>query len=452
MPGRALKLNPGRAAEVTAFDLIIAMNSVRASNGLPALIEDPIIDAVAQATAESMAASEMSGHIGNVSGRLAAAGYGGGATVWGTENFAVGNQSIDQIMLVWSDAAHMLPGTVAAYCNVGAGTARAASGFTYYILQAAYIGSKACGSYSTSDGSASGTVNGTARAPVSGISQLVMPVMIATPDADGKVFHMVQAGQTFWSIAISYKITIVDLKRWNNLSEASILRVGQKLFIPGSNTAGYATPTQVGGIQVSTPDADGRITHVVQVYQTLSTISAAYGSTVDAILALNGILVDTPLRINQKLRIPMLNQTPEATLMAVQLLTPDGDGRYFHSVRNGETLSRIAQRYSIRLGDLMAWNGLTAASIIRPDQKLLLLVTLPASVTPTAAPPTDTATAAPSSPTPQSMAETISPTATAAGAGEGGGLPPVGMVLLAAAGLALGGFVFLIRKKQNDVT
>jgi uncharacterized protein YkwD len=77
---------------VTAYDLIIAMNTLRTSNGLPALVEDPIIDAVAQSTAEIMAAQQMSWHIGNVSGRLASAGYGGGSKVWATENFAVGDR------------------------------------------------------------------------------------------------------------------------------------------------------------------------------------------------------------------------------------------------------------------------------------------------------------------------------------------------------------------------
>jgi hypothetical protein len=41
-----------QGSEVTAFDLIIAMNTLRTSYGLPALVEDPIINAVAQSTAE----------------------------------------------------------------------------------------------------------------------------------------------------------------------------------------------------------------------------------------------------------------------------------------------------------------------------------------------------------------------------------------------------------------
>ena len=73
-----------------------------------------------------------------------------------------------------------------------------------------------------------------------------MPVKIATSDSEGKVFHEVQAGQSFWSIAIAYQITIHDLEVWNNLSRETPLKAGQRLFIPGKDTAGYATPTPFG--------------------------------------------------------------------------------------------------------------------------------------------------------------------------------------------------------------
>ena len=433
------------AAEVTAYDLIVAMNSLRASNGLPALVEDPIIDAVAQSTAQIMADNQMSGHIGDVSGRLAAAGYGAGSKVWATENFAVGTQSIDEIMLVWSDAAHMLPAVIAAYCNVGAGTARSSNGMTYYILQAAYTAGKSCGEY-TSSGTTTDKSGGTTY---SGVSQLIMPVKIATPDADGKVFHVVQAGQSFWAIAIAYKITIKDLKSWNNLSQDSTLKIGQKLFIPGSNTVGYATPTQTGGIQVSAPDAEGRITHIVQSYQTLSTISQAYGTTVEKILALNGLQVDWPLRIGQKLIIHPSNITPSPTLQPLQLLTPASDGKYYHIVKSGETLSWIASLYGVSVNDLMAWNGLSQSSIIRPDQRLLLQVTPPATVTPTPVPPTVTPLAITPTPLSTSDRATSTPTAAAIPVVENTSLLWGGVIFLAAAGLGLG--VFFYRRKTGKL-
>jgi uncharacterized protein YkwD len=112
-----------QSGAVSRSELILAMNTLRVSHGLPALIADPIVNAVAQATAEIMAANNMSWHMGNVRGRIAAAGYGGGATVWATENFAVGHMSIDEIMQVWADPEHMRPAVNPAYCHVGAGVA-----------------------------------------------------------------------------------------------------------------------------------------------------------------------------------------------------------------------------------------------------------------------------------------------------------------------------------------
>ena len=406
---------PAQSGGVTAYDLIIAMNTLRASYGLTALIEDPIVDAVAQSTAEIMAANQMSSHIGDVRGRLASAGYGGGATVWATENFAVGTSySIDEIMLIWSDSAHMIPAVNPAYCNVGAGVAKSANGRTYYVLQAAYTSAKSCGEYKSPLGDTNQPGGSTDQGRVPGVSQLIVPVKIATPDADGKIYHEVQAGQSFWAIAIAYKITIKDLEFWNNLSRDSKLQIGQRLFIPSKDTEGYATPTPVGMVKVSTPDASGKIVHAVQPYQTLITIAQAYDTEVQTILNYNGLQLDWPLQIGQKLLIYPGAVTPSPTplpLTAIEKLTPDSDGRYYHVVQSGETLFWIANLYKVNMADLMAWNGLTESSILQPDQRLVLLVTPPASPTPTPGPATATSSSTPvlSTSTP---ADTVTPAPT----------------------------------------
>ena len=384
-------------SEVTRFDLMVAINTLRVSYGLPALIEDPVIDAVAQATAETMAANHMSTHIGNVSGRIAAAGYGGGAKVWATENIALGHYSIDEIMAVWADEAHMLPVVIPAYCNMGAGVATSSDGWKYYVFQAAYTAEKACGEYTSVGNVTTNQEGSTNNGRAGGISQLIVPVKIATPDADGKIFHVVQAGQSFWSIAAAYKITIKDLVLWNGLSQESNLLIGEKLFIPGPDTQGFATPTQVGMVQTSMPAPDGKVTHSVQPYQTLSTIALAYNVSLDTILAFNRIEIDTPLQIGQKLIIRPSQITPSPTqrpLTPIEKLTPSSDGKYYHSVKSGENLVWIADLYKVSLNDLMSWNGLNISSVLQPNQKLLLQVTPPATITPT--PKLATATHTPS--------------------------------------------------------
>jgi LysM repeat protein len=428
---------PARAAppeQVSAYELILAMNTLRVAYGLPPLIEDPIVNAVAQNTAQIMAANNMSWHIGDVRGRIAAAGYGGGGTVWATENFAVGNMGLDQIMAVWADPDHMRPAVTPAYCHVGAGIAQTSDGRFYYILQAAYVSGQECGSVSSGAPSIGGTP-GVIPNPGFG---LIMPVEIATPDADGKIYHEVKAGQSFWSIAIAYQVTINDIEVWNNLSRDTPLTTGQRLFIPGKNTAGYATPTPFGMIVPASPNEDGRIVHEVQAYQALSTIADAYHISVDRILALNGLQADWPLQIGQELVISLGNITPSPTLSAVQKLTPEADGKYYHTIQSGETLSGIAGSYDVPLSSLMAWNGMDSTSVILAGQKLLLLVTPPPTLTAT---PTQTFTPTPIRPSPSpsvtpAAMETPVPTETESSRGLSLGL------VLGLAVLVIGGFLW----------
>ncbi len=121
----------------------------------------------------------------------------------------------------------------------------------------------------------------------------------------------------------------------------------------------------------------------MQPYQALFTISEAYHVPVDRILTIEWSAADWPLQIGQKLVIDPGHITPSPTLSNIQKLTPEADGNYYHTVQSGETLSWIASLYEVPLSDLMAWNGLNAASVIRPDQKLLLLVVPPATATTT---------------------------------------------------------------------
>jgi LysM repeat protein len=382
---------------------------------------------------------------------LAAAGYGGGAKVWATENFAVGDHSIDEIMVIWSDASHMIPAVNPAYCHVGAGVARSSNGRTYYILQAAYTASQACGEYRPPSGlppQSGGNSSSGGSSNNGGVSQLIVPVKKATPDAEGRIFHVVEAGQSFWAIAVAYNITIKDLESWNNLTKDAVLKVGQRLFIPGSNTAGYSTPTPVGMVLVNEPGTDGKIIHIVQPYQTLITIAQAYKVSLDNILSLNGIQKDRPLQIEQELVISLGNQTGGPTpgpLSPIEQLTPASDGRYYHTVMGGETLSWIAGLYEVTLQDLMAWNGLNGESVIFPEQKLVLLVTPPATAT-SAPTPTSAAQMAMNSTSKEPTAQALPPTPASPkdDARTTSGVNIDGLFLTLMIALALGGLFLIV--------
>lgn len=66
----------------------------------------------------------------------------------------------------------------------------------------------------------------------------------ATPQADGSVVHTVQRCETLIGIAVTYNVTLEDLRRLNSL-QSDVLYVGQQLTVSGpvAPTAVPATPT-----------------------------------------------------------------------------------------------------------------------------------------------------------------------------------------------------------------
>jgi LysM repeat protein len=240
----------------TADELILMTNLARTANGLQALTVNSIIMASAQWTAETMAASQMGGHLGGVRDRLMAAGYGGGQEAWATENVMSGDGLTAEgiVFFGWSDDTHSIPVKNPIYCDVGAGVARGSDGTVYYVLQAAYHNKRTCGPYIAPDGSllpwaytatafyANPTVPGQTQVAVN-MPPWIMPVKTVTPDAEGKLVHKVQMGQSLWSIAIGYGIKILDIQRLNGMpSDWETVYAGQDLVIPTSLTP-YATQT-----------------------------------------------------------------------------------------------------------------------------------------------------------------------------------------------------------------
>lgn len=114
-----------------------------------------------------------------------------------------------------------------------------------------------------------------------GIQQNV-PSPGPTP-APGTVNYTVQAGDSLWLIANRFGTTVDTLMRLNGLT-TDLLRIGQVLKIPSSQTPSYTEYT-------------------VRPGDSLWRIANRYGTTVDAIMRLNGLTTDL-LSIGQVLRIP----------------------------------------------------------------------------------------------------------------------------------------------------
>jgi murein DD-endopeptidase MepM/ murein hydrolase activator NlpD len=108
----------------------------------------------------------------------------------------------------------------------------------------------------------------------------------------------VQPGNTLWQLARVHDTTIAAIAATNGLDPSGTLRVGQSLTIPG-RYAGVASPSGD-----PSPDVGGPAPAVIVVNpgDTLWQLAHRHGSSVSAIMALNGLEGDR-LRVGQSLRI-----------------------------------------------------------------------------------------------------------------------------------------------------
>lgn len=220
---------------VTGAELMAAVQALRAKQGLPPLIVDASITYATQKHSEYQASIGTYSHIGEggtrARDRCAAAGFGGGATIWVSENVAMANNrtGLDVVLYTyWGDPDHWNTMTNPLYIYGGAGVAEK-DGVIYYTLNTGYI--------------AGATTQTTYAAPLPALptAPRVMPVVTSTVMPDGAVIHVVQDGQTLIGIAQAYKIPLANLKTANKLV-SDIIYTGQKLVITPSAVPSL-TPT-----------------------------------------------------------------------------------------------------------------------------------------------------------------------------------------------------------------
>ena len=145
---------------------------------------------------------------------------------------------------------------------------------------------------------------------VSGILAYVKNIPVTS---DGETY-IVKSGDSLWSIAKRYGVSIDDIKKANNLS-SNLLNIGQVLIIPSEEE-----PPEIGDF----------IVYTVSSGDNLYKIATKYNLTVDDLVNYND-LATTNLSIGQQLLIPVQKTNETQTYI----------------VKSGDTLYSIASKYGI---------------------------------------------------------------------------------------------------------
>ena len=154
--------------------------------------------------------------------------------------------------------------------------------------------------------------------------------------------YTVNSGDTLYSIARKFNVSVNELKQSNNLT-TNALSVGQVLTIPG--------------IEIE-PENTTETTYTVKSGDNLYSIAKTFNTTVTELKQANNLTSNT-LSINQVLIIPNTSE----------IETPINGNKYI--VKSGDTLYSIANKYNISVNELKQFNNLTS-NTLSLNQELII--------------------------------------------------------------------------------
>ncbi len=182
------------------------------------------------------------------------------------------------------------------------------------------------------------------------------------------VYHRVRRGESLGLIASRYGVSVAALRSANGIRGKTI-HPGQELLINvAPSAAALAVANPVRDVVAERPVATRSKRHVVRSGETLWSIARRHGVSVASLANRNNIEDSGSLSVGQVLNIPA----------AAQLASTSGADeslqRLTYVVRRGDTLSMIANRFRVRVQDLLGWNSLRSAHVLKPGQRLVMYV------------------------------------------------------------------------------
>ncbi len=183
------------------------------------------------------------------------------------------------------------------------------------------------------------------------------------------VRHKIKSGDSLLKLAKQYHTSVDVIKRVNELPGNRII-AGDHLMIPvAKQSLDSYSLSQDQRILATQNKRRGRyqIQHEVKSGDTFWDLSRTYKVNMRSLAKWNGMAPTDTLRPGQKLSIWLNKVNDKMTDKSVVRTVT-------YTVRNGDSLARIANKFSVRVKDLTTWNQLDAKKYLQPGQKLRIFV------------------------------------------------------------------------------
>jgi membrane-bound lytic murein transglycosylase D len=193
---------------------------------------------------------------------------------------------------------------------------------------------------------------------------LVALAEVPAADRTSQARHVVAKGESLAEIAKRYGVRASAIQKANRMGKRTAVRPGESLLVPGE------TYDVADAREASAPRGAGATVYRVRSGDTLSAIARRYGTTPAAIASASRIRQDRTLHAGDRLTIPGTTGTRADARAAAPKRRSSEAARVVHTVRRGETLRRIADRYQVTVDRICALNDLNPNGVIYPGLKL----------------------------------------------------------------------------------
>ena len=173
------------------------------------------------------------------------------------------------------------------------------------------------------------------------------------------VEHKVRKGQTLSHLSHRYGVPISAIMELNALTNRHRLSIGQRLIIP-ANEGAVAQETGSSSSAGKSNKTTSTGTYTVKRGDTLGKLAAKFNTTTDQIRRLNGLKNPHRIYPGQKLRVTSAQASSGGGLFKE------------HTVKKGENLSYLAQKYDVSVSAIMSANNLSSKHVLRIGQRLLI--------------------------------------------------------------------------------
>ena len=213
--------------------------------------------------------------------------------------------------------------------------------------------------------------------------------------------HRVRSRETISQVARKYGVTTSQIKKWNGLRSNKLKKyqvlkiyVTQRVKVPVENNDQTKPTTPTKPTAPTTPEPDSSTTtaqpdnsstevdesttnetevvepkpektvavkyHKVRRGETLGSIARRYGISVSQLKRWNGLRSNTA-KVGKTLKVS--NPAKQSKSTTTTTTTTSNEKQKYYTVKRGDSLSSIAERFGVTVAQLREWNGIEADDI-----------------------------------------------------------------------------------------